>query len=115
MNDELCIKGQEILEDVKCKYDTLYICSKRTIIKDTELNIEIDLTDKVKQFNKIIIDGITFVKEKHNEQNKVLKIIKELFEIEISKNKLGQCFVSGKGGLFAISQDKYDLLKEVLL
>ena len=43
--------------------DTLYICSKRTIIKDTELEIEIDLKDKVNQFNKIIIDGITFVKE----------------------------------------------------
>ena len=46
---------------------------------------------------------------------KALEIIKELFEIKISKNKFGQCFVSGKDGLFAISQEKYDLLKEVLL
>lgn len=44
------------------KYDTLYICAKRTILKDTELGFEIDLKN-LKQFNKIVIDGITFVKE----------------------------------------------------
>ena len=43
--------------------DTLYICSKRTIIKDNELDIEIDLTDKIKHIDKINIDGIVFVKE----------------------------------------------------
>ncbi len=50
-------------------YDTstLYINAKRTIIKDTELEVEIDLKDKINQFNKIIIDGITFVKKNEDE------------------------------------------------
>ena len=42
--------------------DTFIIKAKKVIIKDTELGIEIDLQDKVNQFNKIIVDGITFVK-----------------------------------------------------
>lgn len=46
---------------------TLYINAKRTVIKDTELEIEIDLKDKINQFNKIIIDGITFVKENQDD------------------------------------------------
>ena len=48
-------------------YDTLYICAKRTVIKDKELCIEIDLKGRVNQFNKIVIDGITFVKKSNHE------------------------------------------------
>lgn len=47
--------------------DTFIINAKKVIIKDTELGIEIDLKGKVNQFNKIIVDGITFVKEKSYE------------------------------------------------
>lgn len=53
----------EIYDITTYDASTLYINAKRTIIKDTELDIEIDLKDKINQFNKIIIDGITFVKE----------------------------------------------------
>lgn len=49
------------------KIDTLYINANNVVIKDTSLGIEIDLRGKINQFNKIIIDGITFVKENKNE------------------------------------------------
>ena len=45
---------------------------------------------------------------------KALEAIKDLCELKLYKNKLGQCFLEGTHILFAISQEKYDLLKEVL-
>lgn len=48
-------------------YDTLVINAKNVIIKDMSLGIEIDLKGKINQFNKIIVDGITFVKENKDE------------------------------------------------
>lgn len=53
---------------LKPTYDTLYIYAKRVIIKDTELGMEIDLKERVNQLNKIVIDGITFVKENKDEK-----------------------------------------------
>ena len=52
---------------------------------------------------------------KEIEKNRALKIIKEICELKVYKNKLGQCFLEGLNILYAISQDKYNLLKEVLL
>lgn len=57
LNQEQYIAGNE-----KC-FNTLYICSKNIIIKDKTSGIEFDLKDKIDQFEKIVIDGITFVKE----------------------------------------------------
>ena len=62
----VCYNAQT-LNNIKPTYDTLYINAKKVIIKDTELGIEIDLKGKVNQFNKIIVDGITFVKEKEDD------------------------------------------------
>lgn len=68
MNKDWCIKEDLCMKGIKnYECDTLYILPKRIIIKDTELGIEMDLSEKIKQFNKIIIDGITFVKEKKDE------------------------------------------------
>lgn len=44
-----------------------------------------------------------------------LEIIKDFCNLKVYKNKLGQCFIEGTNILFAISKEKYDLLKEVLL
>ena len=44
-----------------------------------------------------------------------IKIIKETLNLKVYKNKLGQCFLEGTNILIPIEQDKYDLLKEVLL
>lgn len=46
---------------------------------------------------------------------KALIHIKETLNLKVYKNKLGQCFLEGTNILIAISQEKYDLLKEVLL
>ena len=51
-----------ILQGTEAHFNTLYIDSKRTIIKDKELDIEIDLSHKIKQIDVIIIDGIAFIK-----------------------------------------------------
>lgn len=59
-------EGQHIT-DLKPASNTLIINAKRVIVKNMELGIEIDLTGKVNQFNKIIVDGIIFIKENKNE------------------------------------------------
>ena len=46
---------------------------------------------------------------------KALKHIKETLNLKVYKNKSGQCFLEGTNILIAINQEKYDLLKEVLL
>ena len=46
---------------------------------------------------------------------KALEIIKDICKLKVYKNKLGQCFLEGINILFAIPQETYDLLKEVLL
>lgn len=46
---------------------------------------------------------------------KALKFIKDTCKLKVYKNKLGQCFLEGTDVLYAISQEEYDLLKEVLL
>ena len=46
---------------------------------------------------------------------KAIEIIKDICKLKVYKNKLGQCFLEGINILFAISQETYDLLKEVLL
>ena len=45
---------------------------------------------------------------------KALEIIKDICKIKVYKNKLGQCFLEGTNILYDISQEEYDLLKEVL-
>lgn len=45
---------------------------------------------------------------------KALKIIKDLCNLKVYKNKLGQCFLEGTNILFPIPQKTYDLLKEVM-
>lgn len=59
----VCYNTQTI-NNLRPTNDTFIINAKRVVIKDMELGIEIDLKGKVNQFNKIIVDGITFVKEK---------------------------------------------------
>lgn len=62
----VCYNTQTI-NNLRPTTDTFIINAKRVVIKGTELGIEIDLKGKVSQFNKIIVDGITFVKEKDDE------------------------------------------------
>jgi len=81
-----------------------------TALKDQQKTIKVLSAEKT-----ILSNNYNELKDRHRKQLKALEIIKKLFEIKISKNKLGQCFVSGKDGLFAISQEEYELLKEVLL
>ena len=50
-----------------------------------------------------------------NKYIRALEIIKDICELKVYKNKLGQCFLEGTNILFPISQETYDLLKEVLL
>ena len=42
----------------------LYVDNKKVILKDNELDIEMDLSDKIETLDKIIINGITFIREK---------------------------------------------------
>ena len=57
------LNQEQYIVGTKKWFNTLYICSKNIIIKDKTLGIELDLEDKIDQFEKIVIDGITFVKE----------------------------------------------------
>ena len=43
-----------------------------------------------------------------------LVVLKDILQLRVYKNKLGQCFLRGMNILLPISQEKYDLLKEVL-
>ena len=52
---------------------------------------------------------------KEIEKNRALEIIKETLNLKVYKNKLGQCFLEGINILIPIDQEKYNLLKEVLL
>ena len=46
---------------------------------------------------------------------KALVVLKDILQLRVYKNKLGQCFLRGMNVLLPISQEKYDFLKEVLL
>lgn len=46
---------------------------------------------------------------------KSLVTLKDILQLKVYKNKLGQCFLEGINILMAISNETYDLLKEVLL
>lgn len=61
------LNPEQYIGGIEKYFNTLYICSKNTIIKDKTLGIELDLKDKIDQFEKIVIDGITFVKENKDE------------------------------------------------
>lgn len=56
--DELYIKGSNAM------YNTLYIDAKRTIIKDREFDIEIDLSNIICNIDKICINGVYYIKKK---------------------------------------------------
>ena len=43
---------------------------------------------------------------------KAFKFVKNICNLKVYKNKLGQCFIEGTHILFSISQEKYDLLKK---
>lgn len=45
------------------KFDTIYLNVNHFILKDKTLDIEIDLKGKLYNFDKIVVDGIAFVKE----------------------------------------------------
>ena len=45
---------------------------------------------------------------------RALETIKDLCNLKVYKNKLGQCFLEGTNILFPISKEEYDLLKKVL-
>ena len=63
-------------------------------------------------------DSTTYImkdKETIEKELKALEIIKDICELKVYKNKLGQCFLEGTNILFPISQETYDSLKEVLL
>ena len=60
----------------------------------------------------------TYTSEQRDTIEKSLKaidVIKDICNLKVYKNKLGQCFLEGTNILFPISQETYDLLKEVLL
>ena len=45
---------------------------------------------------------------------KALIVLKEMLQLKVYKNKLGQCFLEGINILMPIDHETYDLLKEVL-
>ena len=65
--ESMVFYNTQTINNLRPTNDTFIINAKRVVIKDTELRIEIDLKGKVNQFNKIIVDGITFVKEKDDD------------------------------------------------
>ena len=48
----------------KIANDTIIFNANHFILKDKTLDIEIDLKARIADFNKIVIDGVTFTKEK---------------------------------------------------
>ena len=46
---------------------------------------------------------------------KALIVLKDMLQLKVYKNKLGQCFLEGINILMAIDHETYDLLEEVLL
>lgn len=50
--------------DKRVADNTIYFIADRFILRDKTLEVEIDLTDQFDKFDKIVIDGIIFVKEK---------------------------------------------------
>lgn len=60
--ESIVFYNTQTINNLRPANDTFIINAKRVVIKDMELGIEIDLKGKVNRFNKIIVDGITFVK-----------------------------------------------------
>jgi len=57
-------KSAYILGSKEYKPNTLYIDAKRIILKDKELGIEIDISEKLKEIEKICISGVYYIKDK---------------------------------------------------
>ena len=63
MKKPILFYDNQKVEGLRPNSNNVYVCCNNVIIKDKTLGIEIDLKDKISQINKIIIDGIVFVKE----------------------------------------------------
>ncbi len=62
MNEGLIMKGSKFLSN------TLSIYADKVIIIDKSLEIKVELNDKnINDYDKIVINGITFVKENKDE------------------------------------------------
>lgn len=46
---------------------------------------------------------------------KALAVLRDMLQLKVYENKLGQCFLEGTNILIAIDHETYSLLKEVLL
>lgn len=57
INKDLIVSGSKAMPN------TIYITANHFILKDKTLDIEIDLKGKLYNFDKIVIDGIAFVRE----------------------------------------------------
>lgn len=57
INKDLIVSGSKAMPN------TIYLNANHFILKDKTLDIEIDLKGHFDKVNKIIVDGITFVRE----------------------------------------------------
>jgi len=72
-------------------------------------NVETD-----KKYRDLFDSAIINIQEDYRKA-RTFDIIKNLCNLKVYKNKLGQCFLEGTNILFPISQETYDLFKKVLL
>ena len=82
-------------------------------LKDFVFELELGNADK--HFVNGSFDIIETALKRNKKLEKALKIIKDICKLKVYKHKLGQCFLDGTDILFAIPQETYELLKEVLL
>ena len=103
-------KGLEALERIK---NALFNRNEETqIIKDIDFVI---IEKELKGYERML--KVFGLKELANTERKLkaLVILKDILQLKVYKNKLGQCFLEGTNVLIAIDHETYDLLKEVLL
>lgn len=60
INKDLIVSGSKAMPN------TIYITADHFILKDKTLDIEIDLKGQLDNFDKIVINGVTFVREEKN-------------------------------------------------
>lgn len=83
------------------------------LIKTALIDGEIEHTLRIGLEN----DNYKLMREKQDNEKKLkaLEIILDCCDIELYRNRQGQCFIKIGNYLSAISKEKYELLKEVLL
>ena len=132
-------KGLEALKDFKEEYcaNCIGICKECELKiieqelkegeKDHKLKVDIceffgldnlfpyDDNEKILKELEEIQGHYYDIQFKKSKKEKALKHIKETLNLKVYKNKSGQCFLEGTNILIAINQEKYDLLKEIML